>query len=80
MIPGQLTEAECQMLIAHDTGKCELSEDAQRILDMRIQACAVVTRGLGLRTDCRYGSKENLTTKRKHGCNTSRRGWRRTWC
>lgn len=68
MVPGQLTEDECQMLIAHDTGKQALSEDALRILDMRIQACAQVTRGLGLRTDCRYGSAENLTTKRKHGC------------
>lgn len=71
-VPGQLTEDECQMIVAHDTGKEELSEDAMRILDMRIQACALVTRGLGLRTDCRYGSAENLTTKRKHGCATSK--------
>lgn len=67
MVPGQLSEDECQMMIAHDTGKQALSEDALRILDMRIQACAIVTRGLDLRTDCRYGSAENMTTQRKRG-------------
>lgn len=67
MVPGQLSEEEVSLMIAHDTGKQALSDDALKILDLRIQACARVTRGLGLRTDYHYGSDENLTTQRKRG-------------